>query len=84
MRKTNKPTAPTPRLRTLVKAKVYDDGFYVPVSFVTKLTKWDYRMMEYLRDNELITFENRDGALWYQLESVHRVWNEMQKFQQAR
>lgn len=83
MQKRNKQTAPTPRLRTLVKAVCREDGYYVPVSFVTKLTGWDYRMMEYLRDNELITFENKDGVLLYQLDSVHRIWSEMKKFQTA-
>lgn len=81
MQKRNKQTAPTPRLKTIVKASSREDGFYVPVSFVTKLTGWDYRMMEYLRDNELITFENKDGVLLYQLDSVHRIWSEMKKFQ---
>lgn len=83
MRKVNKQNAPTPRLRTLVKASAREDGFYVPVSFVTKLTGWDYRMMEYLRDNQLITFENKDGVLLYQLDSVHRIWSEMKKFKTA-
>jgi hypothetical protein len=83
MQKRNKPNAPTPRLKTIVKAAVREDGFYVPVSFVTKLTGWDYRMMEYLRDNDLITFENKDGVLLYHLDSVHRVWCEMKKFKTA-
>lgn len=83
MKKAKKQVAPTPRMKTIVKASVREDGFYVPVSFVTRLTGWDYRMMEYLRDNELIRFENNNGVLLYQLDSVHRVWSEMKKFQSA-
>lgn len=87
MKKVKKEVAPIPRLKTIVKAKVIDGQIlieYVPVGFITKLTNWDYRMMEYLRDNELIVFKKeRNGEILYHLESCYQVYKAMKQFQSA-
>lgn len=84
MEKRKQTAAPTPRMKTIVKAHVTENGFFIPVNLVTRLTQWDSRFLEFLRDNELVVFEKREGgSIWYNTESIYRVWKEMKKFQSA-
>lgn len=84
MEKRKKGSAPAPRMKTIVKAHVTEEGFFIPASLVTKWTKWDGRYLEYLRDNGLVVFEKREsGAIWYQTESINRIFKEEKKYKSA-
>lgn len=88
MKKVNKETAPSPRMKTIVKAQVREekiliDPLWVRSHTVSMLTKWDFRMLEKLRDEGNIIFEKRGNNTWYELDSIYRVWSKMIKFQTA-
>jgi hypothetical protein len=73
------------RMRTIVKASVNDDGIiWVNGHRVNMLTGWDKRHLEYMREEGIITYMKEGKKVKYDLESVHRYWEKMKKFDSTR
>lgn len=81
MRKVNQRTAPTPRLKTIVKARIDEDGIiWMSAYEVNALTKWDHRKLELLRENGKLTYRREGNKVQYDIETVHRIFEIEKRF----
>lgn len=84
MRKVNQQKAPTPRLKTIVKARIDEDGIvWMNAYEVNDLTKWDGRKLENLRDNGKLTYRKEGNKLEYDISTVLRIFEIEKKFKPA-
>lgn len=83
MRKVNQRKVAAPRLRTIVKARVDEDGIvWMNAYEVNGLTKWDGRKLDWLRERGKLTYRKEGNKIEYDISTVLRIFEIEKKFQQ--
>lgn len=84
MRKVKKQQAPTPRLKTIIKAQIEDDGIMWWDAYeVNEHTNWDRRKLEKLRDKKRLTYRTDGKNVEYDAETVLRRFQLEKQFKTA-
>jgi hypothetical protein len=84
MKKGEKQKSPVTRMRTIVKAQASEDGvFWVNGHRVNMLTGWDFRELEYIREEGNITYKREGKKVRYDIDSVKMYYQKLKGFKTA-
>lgn len=84
MRKAKQTIAPTPRLKTIVKARIDEDGIvWMNAYEVNALTKWSGQKLDWLRERGKLTYRKDGNKIEYDIHTVLRIFEIEKKFQSA-
>jgi hypothetical protein len=81
MRKVNQRKVTAPRLKTIVKAQIDEDGVMWWNAYeVNERTKWDHRKLTWLRENKRVTYRTDGNKIEYDVETVLRIFELEKRF----
>lgn len=84
MRKVNQRKVNAPRLKTIVKARIDEDGIvWMNAYEVNALTKWDGGKLDWLRERGKLTYRKDGNKIEYDISTVLRIFEIEKKFQTA-
>jgi hypothetical protein len=82
MRKVNQRKVTAPRLKTIVKASIDEDGIiWMNAYEVNELTKWDGRKLDWLRERGKLTYRKEGNRIEYDVSTVLRIFQIEKQFQ---